>query len=943
MDVLPVPGLQHSQSKTKQWWRLSILLATLYTLLFCVNSVPNLGTRPRHDPAKLARIKARCQYIATEAGPPSNFHHRGQSDRFVPGTQATLITNAKIWTGNHNGTEVVHGDILLARGIIIASGHIQPSVVQSYSNVDVVDAHGAWVTPGIVDMHSHLGDAPSPELNGALDDNSEKGPIQAWLRSLDGLNTHDDSYHLSISGGVTTSLVLPGSANAIGGQAFVIKLRKTKERTPTSMLVEPPYTINNSFPYHDTPPRWRHLKQACGENPSDVYSMTRMDTMWAFREAYNKARQIKEAQDNFCARVSDGYYQDLDKFPDNLQWEALVDVLRGKVKVHTHCYEAVDLDDLMRLSNEFKFPIAAVHHASEAYLVPDVLRRGYGHPPAVALFATDARYKREAWRSSEFAPRILAEYGFNVAMKSDHPVQNSRYVLYEAQQAFYYGLPENLALSSVISTPAHILGLDHRIGFIRENWDADLVIWDSHPLALGATPSQVFIDGIPQLKLAHFVSKPAAFQVVPKVPNFDKEAAAAVQYEGLPPLEPAKSLSPYVLFVNVQSLLYRDESDIHEISLLSDEGSGVVVVHNGVIQCSGTEERCAAALSDVSEPEIVDLMGGSISPGLVSFGSPLGTEEIASEPSTNDGVIYDNFRTKVPEIVGGDFALIRAADGLAFGTRNALLAYRAGVTSAITAPSHSGFYGGLSVEFSLSASHRLEAGAIIQEVAGVHVDVTHLNGGPSISTQIAALRRLLLDPVSSESGHWVREIGEGTIPLVVEVHSADIIATLIQLKREVEAVKGTRIPLTITGASEAHLLAEELGQAGVGVILNPARPFPANWEDRRILPGPPLTEHSAISKLQAHNVTVAIGVLESWDARNARFDLAWAALEAGGRMSYKQAIALASSNVEKLLVGSASSTWVPDLVATQGGGLLDLNSKVVAVISPRKQYVHLML
>jgi hypothetical protein len=127
-------------------------------------------------------------------------------------------------------------------------------------------------------MHSHLGDAPSPGLDGAEDDNSLKGPIVPWMRALDGLNTHDDAFPLSISGGVTTSLILPGSANAIGwycsilvhpasthaehigGQGFPIKLRTTSERSASSLLLEPPSTINSSYYDHRTPLHWRHMK-----------------------------------------------------------------------------------------------------------------------------------------------------------------------------------------------------------------------------------------------------------------------------------------------------------------------------------------------------------------------------------------------------------------------------------------------------------------------------------------------------------------------------------------------------------------------------------------------------------------------------------------------------------------------------------------------------------
>jgi len=148
-------------------------------------------------------------------------------------------------------------------------------------------------------------------------------------------------------------------------------------------------------------------------------------------------------------------------------------------------------------------------------------------------------------------------------------------------------------------------------------------------------------------------------------------------------------------------------------------------------------------------------------------------------------------------------------------------------------------------------------------------------GSPSVSTQIATLRRLLLEVQEGTTGKWFTEILEGRVPLVVEAHSADIIATLILLKKEVERSIGKNIRLTVTGASEAHLLAKELSESGTGVILNPVHSFPFAWEDRRILPGPPLTEYSPVSKLISHNVTVGIGVQEIWDARNLRFDIAW--------------------------------------------------------------------
>lgn len=154
-------------------------------------------------------------------------------------------------------------------------------------------------------------------------------------------------------------------------------------------------------------------RHACGENPSSYNSVTRLDTGWAFRHAYNEARKIKEGQDAYCEKAAAGRWDSIGpNIPESLEWEALVDVLRGRVKVsykafsrahfdtslmrvfkvNVHCYEAIDLDGIVRLSNEFQFPIAAFHHAHEAYLVPNLLKRTYGGTPAVALFTTLARY-----------------------------------------------------------------------------------------------------------------------------------------------------------------------------------------------------------------------------------------------------------------------------------------------------------------------------------------------------------------------------------------------------------------------------------------------------------------------------------------------------------------------------------------------------------------------
>lgn len=206
----------------------------------------------------------------------------------------------------------------------------------------------------------------------------------------------------------------------------------------------------------------------------------------------------------------------------------------------------------------------------------------------------------------------------------------------------------------------------------------DLVIWDSHPLSLGATPSQVFIDGIPQLASPYVIRKPTSFQKSPKVPKFDKEASEAVKYEGLPPLLPRKSTTDTTIFTNVKSLYLKTDEVVRQtFQLTQDETAfGVVVISNGSMVCSGAQQICLKSIAvDDSDVTFVDLEGGSIQPGFVSFGSPLGLQHIDQEPSTNDGNVYDPFVKAIPNILGGDAAIIQAVDGLLYGSRDALYAF----------------------------------------------------------------------------------------------------------------------------------------------------------------------------------------------------------------------------------------------------------------------------
>lgn len=243
-----------------------------------------------------------------------------------------------------------------------------------------------------------------------------------------------------------------------------------------------------------------------------------------------------------------------------------------------------------------------------------------------------------------------------------------------------------MALASVTTAPAAAAGLSHRIGYLRAGSDADVVLWDTHPLQLGATPIKVWIDGVLEVPTAiekggseHKVpvgrgKEHPDWQEVPEIPNWDKERQRTIDWEGLPPLGGIRTREA-VVFLNVSELWIRHPE--HGIVQQFNAGfkefdpeDQVVVTDSGKVTCVGPLDSCAGFMS--SDSERTNLRGGVISPGLTSFGSILGLQEIEQEASTGPGKLYDALIQNVPDIVGDIGGVERASDALLFQTRNAL-------------------------------------------------------------------------------------------------------------------------------------------------------------------------------------------------------------------------------------------------------------------------------
>ena len=372
---------------------------------------------------------------------------------------------------------------------------------------------------------------------------------------------------------------------------------------------------------------------------------------------------------------------------------------------------------------------------------------------------------------------------------------DSRYLPYEAQQATAFGLNASTALKAITVVPARRLGLDHRIGRLSKGYDADAVVWDSNPLALGSTPIQTYCDGIAQIEKSYTIVKPEESQHMPKTRDVSQAAAETMKHRGEPPLGPKRS-AKNVVFQGVSAIFLKVAgSDVHEeISLASaSDRPSVVVVTDGQISCAGTD----CMTSQTSDFESIDLKGGVITPGLTSYGSYMGLMEIRQEKSTQDG--------KIPDILVGSSNLLDGLvtygkDGALFGGKDQLLAYANGITKGIVHPIQSGMFQGVSYSYATNGKTSLDG--LVDEVAAVHVGLGQDQHGAT-SSQIGVLRALLNGEYSekTELTKLFKNVARGDVVIVADVRKADIMASLILLKREFPSVR-----MTFEGAHEAWLV-----------------------------------------------------------------------------------------------------------------------------------------
>ncbi len=423
-----------------------------------------------------------------------------------PAAPAYVITHATIMTAT--GEVFAPGTLMMHAGAITFVGPDSASP-PAPAGAQLFDGTGVVVTPGIIDAHSHIGVYSAPNGRGGNDGNEMTAPVTAQARAEYGYAPNDPQITRALAGGVTTALILPGSANLVGGRGFTVMMR--------------PARIADEAAFPGAPPT---IKMACGENPKRVYGDkggpgTRMGEYAAFRAAFAEAseyerkiktysreraqwlaRRDRAAQLNAAWKTKStapGIKGEVGPTPParDVKLETLAAVLRGDVLVQVHCYKAADMAQMLAIADEFGFKIRSFHHALEAYKIRDMLVQ---RNIAINTWADWWGFKFEAFDGIPENAALFTEQGGRATIHSDSAIGIQR-LNQEAAKALRAGratgvpLTDSDALRWITANPAWVLGIDSVTGTLEVGKRGDVVMWSGSPLSVYSRPLRVFIAG----------------------------------------------------------------------------------------------------------------------------------------------------------------------------------------------------------------------------------------------------------------------------------------------------------------------------------------------------------------------------------------------------------------------------------------------------------------
>jgi imidazolonepropionase-like amidohydrolase len=437
-----------------------IALATIASAL-ALSACATTGTAG--DTAKPAMMDKKDEkaFTATPAGEPVF----ASTYKPYPNV-ATALKGATIYDGK--GGKIENGVVFMSGGKIVAVGGPDTPIP---ADVAVFDGKGKFVTPGIIDIHSHLGDYPSPDVDAHSDGNEATSPTTPEVWAEHSVWPQDPGFTRALAnGGITSLQILPGSANLMGGRS--VTLKNIPSRTVQGMKFP-------GAPYG--------FKMACGENPKRVYGgRGRMPSTRMGNFAVNR--------DTWLAAID---YANDPKAKRDLGKETLVGVLKGEILVHNHCYRADEMALVMDMAKEMGYKVSTFHHAVEAYKIGDLLRE---NGVCSAIWADWYGFKMESYDGILENAAFLQREGACVVIHSDDQDDIQR-LNQEAAKAQAAGLrlgidiPDAVAIQWITFNPAKAMGIDGMTGSLEPGKMADVVLWNGDPLSVYSRPEKVWIDG----------------------------------------------------------------------------------------------------------------------------------------------------------------------------------------------------------------------------------------------------------------------------------------------------------------------------------------------------------------------------------------------------------------------------------------------------------------
>lgn len=416
---------------------------------------------------------------------------------YVPGPSVTTaIVHAEVLTGT--GTELHDATVLMRDGKIVAVG----TAVDVPAEAVRIDASGKWVTPGLIDVHSHLGVYATPAVPALSDGNEATAPNTAEVWAEHSVWPQDPGFERALAGGVTSLEILPGSANLFGGRSVTLK--------------NVPAVTTQGMKFPGAP---YGLKMACGENPKRVYGSrsrapsTRMGNVALYRSAWVAAADYARKWDDYRAKSRRGEKADPPK--RDLQLDTLVGVLRGEILVQNHCYRADEMAQMIDISKEFGFHISAFHHASEAYKIAPLLAREH---ICLATWAEWSGFKMESLDGIEANAALSHRAGACTVIHSDDPII-TQHLNQEAGLAMAAGNRAGLritraeAISWITLNAARAIGVDTQTGSLEPGKMADVVVWSTDPFSVYALAERVYIDGHLTFDRAHRAEPRSDFEL----------------------------------------------------------------------------------------------------------------------------------------------------------------------------------------------------------------------------------------------------------------------------------------------------------------------------------------------------------------------------------------------------------------------------------------------